>query len=181
MKMAAKTHIDTDVIIIGGGMAGMTMAIGAAQIGLNVCTIDRAPKGDLVAEAYDGRSSAIAYASCNLLKGLGVWPHLEKDAQPILEIRVSDGPSLMHLHFDHETLGEGPLGNMIENRHMRIALMKRADDFDTLVQLNDAVVKDITTEPSHACITLADGTTISGKLLIGADGRGSQVRRNAWH
>ncbi|WP_308911049.1 UbiH/UbiF/VisC/COQ6 family ubiquinone biosynthesis hydroxylase [Pseudokordiimonas caeni] len=169
----------TDIAILGGGLAGLAAGIGLAAHGLDVTVIDRGEPGDQTLESFDGRSSAIAYASCNLLKAIGVWEHLEGRHQPIREIRVSDGPSLMHLHFDHRDLGAGPLGEMVENRHMRLALHARAKELPNLRHLAPASVTEIERDAVAARLTLADGNTITAWLLLGIDGRASQARRDA--
>ncbi len=172
-------EIRCDVTIVGGGMVGLTAAIGLADQGFNVAVIDRAQKGDLTAATYDGRASALAFATCRMLQALGIWQHMEPYAQPINEIRVSDGPSLMHLHFDHRALGDGPLGNMVENRHTRLALFKRIDEIDNLTMLMNENVASIDREQGQATVTLESGKLVHSSLLIGADGRGSLVRRDA--
>jgi 2-octaprenyl-6-methoxyphenol hydroxylase len=170
------TDITCDITIVGGGLAGLTAAIALADQGFEVAVIDMAPKGDLTAVSYDGRSSALAYASCQLFEAIGVWPHMASYAQPILEIRVSDGPSLLHLHFDHETLGDGPLGHMVENRHTRLALFARMEEMAGIHLFAPEKVATIDRDAGLATVTLESGTVIRSRLLIGADGRGSQVR-----
>jgi 2-octaprenyl-6-methoxyphenol hydroxylase len=85
----------------------------------------------------------------------------------------------MHLHFDHESLGEGPLGNMIENRHTRVALSKRVEEFDNIKVLAPESVSAVERSKSSAKVTLSSGAVITSKLLLGIDGRQSFVRRNA--
>ena len=167
----------TDIIIIGGGMAGMTTAIGMAMSGFDVSVVDHTPRGNMSAGEFDGRSSALSYAPCQLFKALDIWKYLEDVAQPILEIRITDGPSPLHLHFDNESLGDGPLGNMVENRHTRLALFKRMDELDNITYLAPEKVISFNKEPSHVTVTLDSGTVIEGKLLLGIDGRNSQVRK----
>ncbi|NVJ99760.1 MAG: UbiH/UbiF/VisC/COQ6 family ubiquinone biosynthesis hydroxylase [Alphaproteobacteria bacterium] len=172
-------RLKTDITIVGGGLAGMTAAIGLAEHGFDVAVIDMAPQGDLTAAGYDGRASALAYASCQLFEALGIWDHMKPYAQPILEIRVSDGPSLLHLHFDHETLGEGPLGHMVENRHTRIALFERLKEVSGVTLLAPEKVSNIERTKEGVITTLASGQVITSDLIIGADGRGSLVRQHA--
>lgn len=181
MSKARKTadRINCDVVIVGGGMVGLTAAIGLARHGFDVAVVDRAPKGDLTAVEYDGRASALAFATCRMLEALGIWRHMAPYAQPINEIRVSDGPSLLHLHFDHKALGDGPLGNMVENRHTRIALFERVSELESVHLLLEETVEEIERTPSAATIRLSSGTEISAALLLGTDGRGSMVRRDA--
>ena len=177
--MATPDTINTDVTIIGGGLAGMTAAIGLAVHGFTVAIIDRASKDAITDAGYDGRSSALAYASCQLFEALGIWDYMAPYAQPMLEIRVSDGPSLLHLHFDSEALGDGPLGHMVENRHTQIALFKRLAELENIHLLAPESVAKIERSKSSATVTLESGTVIQSALLLGIDGRGSMVRREA--
>lgn len=168
-----------DATIIGGGMVGLTAAIGLARHGFEVAVIDRAPIGDLTAVEYDGRASALAFATCRMLEALGIWAHMEPFAQPINEIRVSDGPSLMHLHFDHKALGDGPLGNMVENRHTRLALFKRIEELENISLFMASSIATVETSQEESRVTLEGGDVICAKLLVGADGRNSMVRKKA--
>ncbi|MBL4639486.1 MAG: FAD-dependent monooxygenase [Kordiimonadaceae bacterium] len=188
-KASAETSAETkgqstetiicDITIVGSGLAGMTAAIGLAAHGFSVAIIDRVPKGDLTSDTYDGRASALAYASCQLLEALGIWGHMAPYAQPILEIRVSDGPSLLHVHFDNEELGDGPLGQMVENRHTRKALFARMEELDGIHYLAPEIVASIERSNANASVTLESGKTVTAKLLLGIDGRGSTVRQHA--
>jgi len=177
--MANAHNITADITIIGGGLAGLTAAIGLAVHGFEVAIVDRASKTDLTDTAYDGRSSALAFASCQLFEALGIWQHMEPYAQPMLEIRVSDGPSLLHLHFDSEDLGDGPLGHMVENRHTQIALFDRLNELKGIHFLAPETVETIERTTGNELVPFASGTVITPKLLLGIDGRGSMVRKHA--
>ncbi|RMF12576.1 MAG: FAD-dependent oxidoreductase [Alphaproteobacteria bacterium] len=167
-----------DVAVVGGGLVGLTVAIGLAEAGLEVAVIDRAAPADQTLPAFDGRASAIAHASVRLLETLGIWRHVA-DHQPIEQIRVSDGNSRLHLHFDAAELGDGPLGEMVENRHLRLALFRRAAEIKTLHLFAPVDLCAIEHAPGRVTLRLADGSTIAAALLIGADGRASRVRRQA--
>lgn len=167
-----------DVAIVGGGFVGLTVAIGLAEAGLEVAVIDRSAPADQTLPAFDGRASAIAHASVRLLETLGIWRHVA-DHQPIEQIRVSDGNSRLHLHFDSAELGDGPLGEMVENRHLRLALHRRAAETETLHLFAPVDLSAIEHAPGRVTLRLADGRTIAAALLIGADGRASRVRRQA--
>ena len=124
-------HNSFDVVISGGGLVGLTLGLALARGGIEVAVVDAQKPEAVTAPKFDGRASAIALASCRMLKALGLWPDLEAHAQPIKDILVTDGSlrrgaSPLFLHFDHRELGDEPLGSMIENRHIRIALHKAA-------------------------------------------------------
>lgn len=176
--MAKAEDIRVDAAIVGGGMVGLTAACGLAMQGLSVAVVDAAAPPDLVAPGFDGRCSAIARASVNLLRALGIADKLA-ETQAIREIRVSDGDSRLFLHFDFADIGNEPLGLMVENRHLRQALFARAGELGTLDLLAPARVAAVERGPVSALLTLEDGRRIRAALLIGADGRNSRVRREA--
>lgn len=168
-----------DVVIAGGGMVGLTLACGLADYGLDVIVVDTQSPRAVLDAGFDGRCSAIAHASAQLLKAIGVWDYLEAEVQPILEIRVSDGPSLLHLHFDHEALGEGPLGYMAENRHIRRALQSRAGRLDNLEFLAPAHIETVDRSADGVRARLAGGEVIGAPVILAADGRESSQRGQA--
>ena len=171
--------LSTDVFIAGGGMVGMTLGVALADAGLAVVVADAESPEAAVAPAFDGRASAIAYASYRLLERTGVWRHLAPEAQPIEEIRVSDGASRFFLHFDQAELGEGPLGYMAENRHIRAALFARAGELENLTVLAPETVVEVDRTGARAQARLAGGGTVKSALVAAADGRMSPLRAAA--
>lgn len=172
-----------DLIIIGAGLVGLTAAIGAARAGLSVAVIDRTDPQGTTDPAFDGRASALAFATVRMLDTLGIWAHLDPHAQPIQEIRVSDGPignpSPLFLHFDHAELGDGPLGQMVENRHTRIGLLETLKEVEGLTVFAPDTVVDIDRSGPQATVTLESGAVLGGKLVVAADGRMSSTRSRA--
>ena len=116
-----------DVVVVGGGMVGLSLALGLARAGVPVALIERARLSDMAAARFDGRGSAVAAGSQRILDGLGLWEGVADHAEPILEIRVADGMSPLFLHYDHAEIGDGPLGWIVENAVTRRALAAAAD------------------------------------------------------
>ncbi|MBB4212511.1 2-octaprenyl-6-methoxyphenol hydroxylase /2-octaprenyl-3-methyl-6-methoxy-1,4-benzoquinol hydroxylase [Rhodothalassium salexigens DSM 2132] len=168
-----------DVAIIGGGLVGLTTAVGLAQQGLSVCVVDRQPLPATLDPAFDGRATAVAHASKLLFEALDLWPAMDAHAQPILEIRVSDGPSLMHLHFDHDDLGDGPLGFLVENRYLRQAMADKVAGLDAVEVVAPEAVETIERSEAGARVALASGRVIEAALVLACDGRGSATRSRA--
>ena len=115
-----------DVLISGGGMVGLPLGLALAQGGLKTVIADAAPPAKVLDPNFDGRVSALAYASVRMLGALGVWENLAPNAQPIREILVTDGQagqpaSPFSLHFDAQEVGAEALGHITENRHIRAA------------------------------------------------------------
>src|SRR3546814_18080533 len=80
-----------EVLIVGGGMAGLTLGCTLATAGVAVAVADRLDPATVTDEGFDGRTTAIAYGSARVLEGAGTWPLLVADAPPILAIRLADG------------------------------------------------------------------------------------------
>lgn len=172
-----------DILIVGGGLVGGVAARALGDAGFSVAVIDGADPKTATAAGFDGRASAIAAASERLLDAIGVWPHLSADVCPILDIRVADGKSPMFLHYDHDDVGLGPLGYLAENRHIRRAVLASlADDLDGDGQIifhAPMRVEDLKRDGVGVTATLSDGSKITAKLAIAADGRGSRIREAA--
>ncbi|WP_341232594.1 FAD-dependent monooxygenase [uncultured Sulfitobacter sp.] len=175
---------DTDIAIVGGGLNGPALGLALAQIGLRVTIIDRL-EGDVRKDAgFDGRSYAMALTSTRLLDGIGVWGDVAENAQPMLEIKVTDGragegPSPFFMHFDHAEIEEGPMGHMVEDRHLRRALTDATQTTENITLLNGETVIAQNVDASGVTLTLASGKTVRAKLLVGADGRGSGTAMRA--
>jgi 2-octaprenyl-6-methoxyphenol hydroxylase len=164
-----------DVIIAGGGLNGLTLAIALGGAGLDVAVIDREDPARAVAATFDGRASAIAAASVRLLRATGIWAHVE-ESQPILDIRVSDGDSPLFVHYDHAEVGAEAFGHMLENRLLRRAQQARLAELPNVTLLAPATIARLDRGPARVTATLADGTVLTAPLAVAAEGRRSPLR-----
>ncbi|HYC68484.1 UbiH/UbiF/VisC/COQ6 family ubiquinone biosynthesis hydroxylase [Brevundimonas sp.] len=180
-----------DVIIAGAGMAGATFALAAAQGGLKVGLVDPQPFSAQLAPTFDGRSTAIAFSTFRMLDALGVGTALRPHACRMDRILVTDGrrpgaasraASSAFLRFDADEIGDRtdgePLGYMVENRRIRSALAEAVTAAGIEVRA-PASVERVEPGPGGAAVTLAGGSVIEAALVVGAEGRGSRVRREA--
>ncbi len=181
----------TDLIIVGGGLNGPALALAAAQAGFWVTIIDSLPLDTRTSADFDGRSYALALASTRLLNGIGIWNTIRDNAQPMLEIKVTDGragegPSPWMMHFDHAEIEEGPMGYMVEDRHLRHAFLDAMAKDKRITHLAGETVVAQEIYSAGVMVTLASGTTLQGRLLVGSDGRKSGtatragIKRTGW-
>ncbi len=181
----------SDILIVGGGLNGPALALALAQTGHTVTIIDALAQKVRKNAAFDGRAYALALASQRLLQTIGVWDRVAEHAQPMLEIKVTDGhagagPSPFFMHFDHAEIEEGPMGYMVEDRHLRRAFLDAMDADRNITQINGRTVIAQDQDATGVTLTLDDGSTLTGSLLVGCDGRRSGtaaragIKRSGW-
>jgi 2-octaprenyl-6-methoxyphenol hydroxylase len=166
----------TDVLIVGGGLAGLSLAVALGQAGIDVTVAERASLDATLAPEFDGRVTAIAYASWRLLDAIGAWRHMEAHAQPILDIRVTDGAAPVFLNFDHRALGSEPFGYLLENRHIRLGLLRAIQDLGTVHLQYPASVERMDQVPGGVEARLGGHGALRAALVVAADGRKSPLR-----
>ena len=170
--------VKRDLLILGGGLVGMTLALAAAKKGIASHVVDRADPAELTAEGFDGRASAISTASWNLFTNIGLAEALEPYGCPIQSIAVTDGMKPGRIDFQPEP-HEGTLGRMFANRVLRLALFEAAKDQPLISLHSCAEVVERHRGEHGVSVTLADGRVLEASLLVGAEGRGSPTREEA--
>lgn len=178
-----------DVVIAGAGMAGATFALAAAQGGLRVVLVDPQPFDVQMAPTFDGRSTAVAFSTFRMLDALGVGASLRPHACRMDHILVTDGrrpgaasrqASPAFLRFDADEIGDRtdgePLGYLVENRRIRAALAEAVLAAGIEVRAPAAVAR-VEAGPAFSRVTLADGLVVEASVVVGAEGRGSLVRK----
>lgn len=177
------TPIEVEICIVGAGPVGATLAATLAAAGIRTAVVDAAPLPPMELPDFDGRAYAIALTSKRLLAAAGVWDRLPEEPCPILGIRVADGrpgepASPLSLHFDHADVGEEPFGWMVEARALRVALNARLPHLPHLSVFAPARA-EVERGPQGAVLRLSDGQEIRARLVVGAEGRNSPLRRQA--
>jgi 2-octaprenyl-6-methoxyphenol hydroxylase len=171
--------IRVELLIVGGGLAGMTLALACAGAGIETALADREPPERMLAAPFDGRTTALAWSSARVMETLGLWNVLSGEAEPIREIRVADGFSHLHLHYDHHLIGDHPLGFIVENRVLRRALHDQLRRTPSLIYLAPVAVESVAREKDRACAALGDGRKILAQLVAACDGQASPLREAA--
>ncbi|AGT07419.1 UbiH/UbiF/VisC/COQ6 family ubiquinone biosynthesis hydroxylase [Paracoccus aminophilus] len=171
-----------DVVIAGGGLNGPMLGLALADAGLSVAVVDARPADLRAGESFDGRAYALALASQRLLAALGLWRDLADKAQPINEVRASqghagEGAGPLWLHFDSAELEEGRLGYMLEDRFLYRALLSGMAGKVTHIPAAEVVSQEL--RGPHIAVGLKDGRELLASLLVGADGRASGTATRA--
>jgi 2-octaprenyl-6-methoxyphenol hydroxylase len=200
---------EAELIVVGGGLVGLTLAIACAEGGIRTIVVEAESAEALTGRGYDGRSAAVAYGSQQVLTAIGAWDRLAADAQPIVDIRVTDGGWHVkgeghgYVHYSHLDLLDrkptplasdtepttiiacepnqpaAPFGYIVENRLTRIALLERAKTCANLTHLAPHVVTALDLASDAARVTLEDGSVLTAQLVVAADGKQSALRRMA--
>ncbi|MGE3691843.1 MAG: UbiH/UbiF/VisC/COQ6 family ubiquinone biosynthesis hydroxylase [Novosphingobium sp.] len=167
-----------DLIILGGGLVGMTLALAAARKGLTSHVVDKADPADLTAEKADGRASAISTASWNLFRNIGIAAALEPLGCPIEAIAVSDGMKPGWIDFRPKP-EEGSLGRMFANRDIRLALFEAARGEAAIGWHTGREAVNRERGPHGVSVALDNGDMLTASLLVAAEGRQSPTREEA--
>ncbi|NQW10716.1 MAG: UbiH/UbiF/VisC/COQ6 family ubiquinone biosynthesis hydroxylase [Alphaproteobacteria bacterium] len=166
-----------DAVILGAGLSGLTTALALAEGGLTVSLVDQIDPRTAAGGQSDVRTTAISLSSRRLLTTLGAWDAVASDAEPILDIRVSDFESPFYLHYDHRAAGDEPMGHIVGNTALKASLLDRlAAHGDRVSIIAPGIAAALRRQAGGATLTLDDGQTLTAPVILGADGRRSRLR-----
>src|SRR5204863_2537652 len=170
------------IVICGGAFAGLALALALRQglgAGIPIIVADPALA---TRPSRDPRATAIVAACRRLFDAIGIWDQVAGQAQPILDMvvtdsKLEDATRPVFLTFaGHVEPGE-PFAHMVENRDLIDALVKRAEASG--IDLRATAVTSSDARPDGIAVTLGDGSVIEAGLLVGADGARSKLRERA--
>lgn len=168
--------MDYDIIIVGGGPAGLSFAASLAWSDLRLAVIERQPESALANPGYDGREIALTHRSCRVLAELGAWSRLtDQQISPLISARVLNGNSRLPLTFA-STDQAGGLGCLVSNHDIRRTLFECVSDQPNVTLLSETSVTGVTAAEKRAEARLATGKSLSTRLLVAADSRFSSTR-----
>lgn len=173
-----------DVIIGGGSFVGLAIALALAKSapgGFRIAIVERMPAERALSTERDARSVALTAAARQMLEALDIWERIAADAQPIIEIDITDSKLDMPvrsvlLHFDSEKQDDGPTAYIVENAILRRALFEAAQTLDDITLYSPATVESLTLTEASAEARLSTGETLTGNLIVAADGQRSSLR-----
>jgi len=170
--------MDYDIVIIGGGPAGLSFACSMAGLDLNILLVEKSTLESISQPKPDGREIALTHHSRKILIKLGIWALIdESKVSPLKEAKVFDGGSDSLLNFDAKKSGIEALGYLVPNHLIRAALFKRVSQADNVTILNELMVNGVSANNTGAKVSLSNGKAIKSKLVVAADSRFSEIRR----
>ncbi|MFC2969316.1 UbiH/UbiF family hydroxylase [Acidimangrovimonas pyrenivorans] len=175
-------RISTDVLISGGGVAGLTAAAAFGAAGFDVICVDPAPPITSDADAgADLRTTAFLQPSIPVLEAAGLWQRLEPHAAPLQIMRIVDAggelpePRIVK-DFDASDISDDPFGWNLPNWLLRREMVARLDEMENVAFRPGTATRAVLTREAEALVTLSDDSQVSARLLVAADGRNSPVR-----
>ena len=174
--------LHSDILVVGAGPAGLSFAAELAGSGLKITLIEKSPLEILQNPPYDGREIALTHLSREIMQRLGMWDLIPKDEiYPLRDAKVLNGQSDYQLHFPQPTQARGEpadcLGYLISNHNIRKAAYEVVSKLENVTILTGTGVKEVKTSEDEAQVILENGEVLSGHLLLAADSRFSQTRR----
>ena len=174
--------LHSDILVVGAGPAGLSFAAELAGSGLKITLIEKSPLEILQNPPYDGREIALTHLSREIMQRLGMWDLIPKDEiYPLRDAKVLNGQSDYQLHFPQPTQARGEpadcLGYLISNHNIRKAAYEVVSKLENVTILTGTGVKQVKTSEDEAQVILENGEVLRGRLLLAADSRFSQTRR----
>ena len=176
-----KTTQHYDLIIVGGGMVGATLACALGNSPLKIAVIEAYQSNfDWEEGSHDIRVSALTHASQHIFENIGAWESMQKDgAEAYHQMHVWDATGQGQIHFDSIEIGQANLGHVIENRVIQKAVQNRLSDFDNIDLLMPVKLNEMAIKSDRVELTTEDGQNLTCELIVGADGANSWIRKQA--
>jgi 2-octaprenyl-6-methoxyphenol hydroxylase len=171
--------IDFDILIIGGGLVGASLACALRASSLRIGVIEAVPLAASAQPSYDDRTLALAYGSKKVFEGMGVWNELAPEATSIERIHISDRGHFGVTRLSATEAGLPALGYVVANRALGVVLMQALQAAKNIEWLCPAEMHEIRLDPDAASVTVRHNNankTLTARLVIAADGAQSAVR-----
>ena len=169
-------HTQFDCIVLGGGLIGLTAALALSKLDLNIAIVERNPLEKLRKSNGDQRTSAISASGKVMLDTLGVWDLLKSNAEPILDIRVSEKNTKGFVHYSHLDADNEPMGYIIENEIIKKTLIDSNRASPNVSLIFGQSVNGFSSGHAAIQLELSDSNLLNGSLLVAADGANSPIR-----
>lgn len=180
--MTESGHTSFDVIVVGGGMVGASLAAALGQAGLRIAVIEtgEAPAAVSADAGFDLRISSLNLAAVRLLDEIGAWPLIPEERRcPFRRIEAWDQMDRGGITFDADELGLPGFGHFVENRVLCHAVWQRLADLPGVTLYTGTGPAGLRCDASRAELDLLSGETLTARMVVGADGAASAIRKLA--
>lgn len=178
MAPSAKTKALKDIVIVGAGPAGLSMACLLSKTGLAVTIIDQQSEDDLANPQSDGREIALNHTSKNTLEKIGAWQKIDPEhIHRLNQAKVENGHSPLALEFKEHNNADTPLGYLIANHRIRQSLYQQLLESKNIELLSETKLLSVESQPGCKSLRLSNEKVLTCKLLIAADSRFSATRK----
>ncbi len=171
---------DYDIVIIGGGLVGMSLASALGRSGFRIAVVEAKEWRPPVAPNQEGRTLALAYGSRRIFEGMGLWSQIAaQGVTPIKRIHISDRGRFGITRLDATDAGIDALGYVVQTTALAAVLYHAVQDLESIDLISPAAMKDLVFSVDSVSITVKHanrGRKVSARLLVGADGGRSRVR-----
>lgn len=170
------TTADFDVLIVGAGMVGTSLALALKNTTLKIGVIEAQPIKTDSQPSFDDRGIALSYGSQRIFETLGLWPALQQQATPISAIHISDRGHFGVTRLSAKAASVPALGQVLTAKQLGQQLNQSLQQAADVQLLSPLKVTALTTTQDKVNVTLSDQQLLTTKLLVAADGQHSTVR-----
>jgi len=170
-----------DIAIVGGGLAGASLAVALAPLGYAIRVIEAVPYKAEVQPSYDDRTLALSHSSCQILSAIGLWDSLADDTTPIRKIFISELDRPGRVVLDPAEIGLSEFGHVVEARRFGAAVTKQLEQLGNIQVIAPARVVDLETGSPVTRLQLESGdgvVEVEARLVVAADGANSFIRKH---